>query len=294
MSAYLYEQVRLFDYFRLIGGVSYDRLEYPENIDIPPIIVARKRSTNSPPRPACCGQPWKGGNFRFAYTRSLGGAYFDQSVRLEPVQVAGFNQAFRSLIPESVMGLVPGTRFETFGVGFDQRIEKTRTYFLVNAELLRSEATRTVGMLTNDVLSAAPLTPNQASGTQQALDFRELSLVAAVNQLIGRQFSVGLRYRVTEAQMDSEFVDIPSTTGSVSNLNRDVSALLHQVSIFGNWFHPSGFFAQFEAVWSHQSNDGYVPDLPTEDFWQYNCFVGYRLFQRRMELRVGHSQPHRQ
>jgi hypothetical protein len=50
---------------------------------------------------------------RGAYTRSLGGIYHDNSVRLEPTGVAGFNQAFRSLIPESVAGPVPATEFET-------------------------------------------------------------------------------------------------------------------------------------------------------------------------------------
>jgi hypothetical protein len=157
----------------------------------------------------------------------------------------------------------------------------------VNAELLLSEASRTVGMLTNDVLSASPLTPNLASSTRQDLDYDEHSLVAAVNQLVGKEFSVGARYRFTQAEMDSQFPDLPSTVTGVSSLNQNVEAMLHQVSLFGSWFHRSGFFAQFEAVWSHQSNDGYSPDLPDEDFWQYNVYVGYRLLQRRMEVRMG-------
>jgi hypothetical protein len=114
-----------------------------------------------------------------------------------------------------------------------------------------------------------------------------MSLVASVNQLIGRQFSIGARYRVTEAEMDTKFTDIPGTTLGGTTLNQDVSALLHQVRAFGNWFHPSGLYAQFEAVWSQQSNDGYTPDLPTEDFWQYNVWVGYRMFQRRVDIRAG-------
>jgi len=287
VSAYVYEQIRPFESLRLIGGLSYDRLEYPVNLDIPPITDEQDTADQWSPKAGLLWTPWKAGNFRFAYTRSLGGAYFDQSVRLEPVQVAGFNQAYRSLIPESVIGLVPGTEFETFGVGFDQRIDKTRTYFLINAELLLSEASRTVGILTNDVLSAAPLTPNLASSTRQDLEYSEHSLVAAVNQLVGKEFSLGARYRVTQAEMDSQFPEIPSTVGGVDNLNRDVEALLHQVSLFGSWFHRSGLFAQFEAVWSHQSNDGYSPGLPDEDFWQYNVYLGYRLLQRRMEVRLG-------
>ena len=110
---------------------------------------------------------WGDTHLRAAYSQSLGGAFFDQSVRLEPVQLAGFNQAFRSLVPESVAGLVPGPRFETFGAGIDQKIAPTRTYLLAQGEILRSLGTRTVGILTNNVLGPAPLTPDQAAGTPQ-------------------------------------------------------------------------------------------------------------------------------
>ena len=47
-------------------------------------------------------------HLRAAWTKSLGGTFYDTSIRLEPVQVAGFTQAYRSLAPESVTGLVPG------------------------------------------------------------------------------------------------------------------------------------------------------------------------------------------
>src|SRR6185295_1685096 len=86
--------------------------------------------------------------FRGFYTRSLGGFSLDQSVRREPTQIAGFNQAFRSLIPESVVGQVPGTKFETIGLGLNQKLS-TRTYITLDGQYLKSDASRTVGMLTN-------------------------------------------------------------------------------------------------------------------------------------------------
>jgi hypothetical protein len=85
---------------------------------------------------------------RATYTRSLGGLFFDNSVRLEPTQVGGFNQAFRSLIPESVGGLVPGTDFTTAGIGFDQSLA-SGTWLGAEAQWLTSDGTRTVGVLTN-------------------------------------------------------------------------------------------------------------------------------------------------
>ena len=62
---------------------------------------------------------------------------------------------------------------------------------------------------------------------------------------------------------------------------------LHQVNLFGLFNHSSGFFSQFEAIWSQQSNQGYSPDIPGDDFWQFNAFVGYRFFRRAAEVRLG-------
>ena len=50
---------------------------------------------------------------------------------------------------------------------------------------------------------------------------------------------------------------------------------------------PSGFFSQFQSVWSVQSNAGYSPDQPGDDFWQFNLFVGYRFPRRYVEVSVG-------
>jgi len=46
----------------------------------------------------------KGFNCGGASTRSFSGASLDQSYQLEPSQVAGFVQSYRSIIPESIAG----------------------------------------------------------------------------------------------------------------------------------------------------------------------------------------------
>src|SRR6185503_18740373 len=112
LSFYGYEQWNVFDWLQLIGGVSYDRLHYPLNIDTAPITDAEHTTDRVSPKAGFLMTPAKNLHLRGAYTRSLGGVFFDQSIRLEPTQVGGFNQAYRSLIPESVVGLVPNTRFE--------------------------------------------------------------------------------------------------------------------------------------------------------------------------------------
>ncbi len=285
LSFYAYDHWQILDSLRLSAGVEYDRLHYPRNIDTAPITGDETTSEQVSPKAGILWSPCKDTHLRFAYTRSLGGVFFDQSVRLEPVQIEGFTTAFRNLIPDG--GLVPGTRFETFGVGIDHRIEKTGTYLQVQGELLNSDGTRTVGLLTNDVSSASPLAPTNPSGTPQVLDFTEKSLLVSANQLLGKEWAFGVSYKITQADLVSRFSQIPSSAFLLQNPNQDVTSFLHQVNLYAIYQCACGFFASFDALWSQQSNQGYSPDIPGDDFWQFNVFAGYRFLQRRAEARLG-------
>jgi len=182
---------------------------------------------------------------------------------------------------------VPATHFETYGLGLDHHFEKTRTYFLIQGELLDSQGTRSVGLLTNNVSSSSPLAPNQPSTTPQTLDYEEKTLVVAVNQLVGTDWAFGVAYKLTDADLNSSFSKIPSSAFLLQNPNQDVNAWLNQVNIYAIYQHSCGFFAQFDAIWSQQTNEGYSPAIQGDDFWQFNIFAGYRFFQRRAEARIG-------
>ncbi len=284
ISLYGYEQWQALDDLWLIGGVSYDRLDFPVNIDTSPISSQQETEDQVSPKAGALWSPLANTHLRAAYTRSLGGVFFDNSVRLEPVEVAGFNQAFRSIIPESVEGLVPGTRFTTYGVGADQSF-KTGTYLLVQGEFLESDATRTVGLLTNsDVIIPIPDSP---SSTRQSLYFKERSLVVAVNQLLNQEWTAGARYKLTDADLSGRFVNLSPAIPGVAGLNQEISATLNQLDLYLLYQHRGGFFGQFDAIWAAQSNRGYAPDLPGDEFWQFNVFFGYRFLQRRAEARLG-------
>ena len=54
-----------------------------------------------------------------------------------------------------------------------------------------------------------------------------------------------------------------------------------------NYNHPCGFFAQGEALWYAQTNKGYTPGEPGDDFWQFNAYVGYRFLRRKAEVTLG-------
>jgi tetratricopeptide (TPR) repeat protein len=285
-SVYGYGNWQILDSLSLSAGVTYDQLHYPRNIDTAPIIDSESTEEHLSPKGGVIWSPLKDTHLRGYYSQSLGGAFFDQSVRLEPVQIAGFNQAYRSLIPESVAGQVPATRFETWGFGWDQRIEKTGTYLFAQFEWLDSDATRAVGILTNDVTGGSPLTPDQASSTRESLDYTEKALILALNQLIGKEWSLGVRYKMTYADLQAKFKQLSSASGSAF-LNQDVQSTLHQVNLFAIYQHRCGFFAEFDAIWSQQSNRNYTPDIPGDDFWQFDFYAGYRFLQRRAEVRIG-------
>ena len=282
VTAYFYDHWRLTEWLRLVAGVSYDRLTHPLNSESAPLTEGDVTRDLVAPKAGLVVTPWKDGLVRGSYTRSLGGVYFDNSVRLEPTQVAGFNQAFRSLLPESVAGLVPGTEFETFGVGVDQKLGPV--HFGVEAEWLQSTGDRLVGALTNSL----PLpVPDSASGTRQELDFREGSVAAYAVVLIGDGLSLGARYRLSEATYEERFPGIPTGAAGRERLESDVRAVLRQATLSAGYLHASGAFFRWETQWFAQENDGYVPALAGDDFWQHDVWVGYRWPRRRAEIRAG-------
>jgi tetratricopeptide (TPR) repeat protein len=283
INVYAYEQWQVCDSLQLIAGLSYDRLTFPRNVDTSPIADGEEDEDQISPKAGFIWSPLDRTHVRGAYTRSLGGLFYDQSVRLEPTQVAGFNQALRSVAPESVVGLVPGTRFETFGLGVDHRF-KTGTYLGVEGEWLRSEGSRTVGVLTNSTFIPVPDSP---ASTRQTIDFDEQTLVVTLNQLIGNNWSVGARYRLTHAELDGRFTDVPADVADAAGINQDQSATLHQLNLFAIYQHRCGFFAEGNAIWSKQDNSGYTPSLSGDNFWQFNIYAGYRFANRHAELRVG-------
>jgi Tfp pilus assembly protein PilF len=283
LALYAYYQWQVFAPLRLTAGLSYDRLHYPLNIDTSPIIDEEADKDLVSPKVGLVFNPWQNVTLRGLYTRSLGGVFYDQSLRLEPTQIAGFNQAFRSIIPESAVGIVPGTRFETGGLGLDLKLAP-RTYLGIDGEILSSDAERTVGVLTNATFFAVPDSP---SSTRQTLDFEERSLAVTLNQLIGREWSLGARYRISRAELTGRFLDVPLTAAGADQINQNETAVLHQVNLFVIYNHRCGFFSQFHSVWSQQSNQGYAPDRPGDDFWQFNFFVGYRFPKRMAEVRLG-------
>lgn len=277
-SFYLYDHWQVFDSLVVIGGLSYDRLEYPANTDVVPLSERDLTREQFSPKAGFIFEPWRNGFFRGAYTRSLGGVFFDNSLRLEPVQIAGFTQLYRSIIPESALGagVLPGARFETYGLGFDQRLG-SGTYLGIDGEMLGSTGDLTLGA--HDFTGR---TTSTISSVVDKLDYRERSVAANISQLLSKEWSIGARYRMTWAELQHDWDEARIRTQDGQD-----QATLHQLNLYAIYNHRCGFFSQLHAIWSQQDNEESLSTLPGDDFWHLNAFAGYRFLQRRAEVRVG-------
>ncbi len=280
-SAYGYYTLKLFDSLRLTAGAAYDWERFPLNIAGPPLSnVESDRGRISPKAGIDYTLP-EGTRLRADYTRSMGGLLNDSSSLIEPTQVGGFNQAFRSLIPESAgKGTPPATQFETWGLGLDHKFP-TRTYVDVEGQLLTSRGDQLIGAWS----SGAVPTPGAVANMSQSQYFQEKDAFASVSQLIGANLSVGARYTLTSVDL-STIVNTPAGTTPSSAFNTHEDSTLNEFSFFANFYSPCGFFSQFQANWWKQENIASMGE-PGDSFAQFNLYAGYRFPRRHAEVMVG-------
>lgn len=285
LTAYAYHHWRVVEPLWISAGLALDQMTYPENAFGAPISKNHRDEEQASPKAGFIWTPDEVTSVRGAYTRSLGGFSYDQSVRLEPTQVAGFNQAFRSLFPESATGSVPGADFQTVNVGADRRFT-TRTYAVVEVAWLRAEGGQSVGVfdVNESLLPGRRARPAQLP---RELRYDEQSLAFALHQLIGDGGSLGARYRLSRAELETRWPDFPNAQPEFALPDTEQRALLHQLNLFAIYNHSSGFFAALESIWWMQRNRADDSALSDEDLWQFNVFAGYRFPRRRAELTVG-------
>jgi len=287
-TIYAYATWRVVEPLQFVAGVAGDWLEFPVNYRYAPVSDGTDRASDVLPKAGFIWNVTTNAAARFAWTRSLGGASFDQSIRLEPVQVAGFNQAFRSLVPETLVGANAGAPFETFDVAWEQRWP-TRTYLGVGAQWLRSDFDRQRGAYFWNADGSV-----SAGRIGEDFEFEERGVGADVSQLIGRQFVLGASYAFRQARLDTRY---PQTAPRVevgfdeaANLvygaaRRAQDGDLHQLALRLLWNHPAGWFAGTEGTWSRQEASGTGGKF-TADFWQWHARAGWRSPRRRVEASV--------
>ncbi|MCC7373511.1 MAG: tetratricopeptide repeat protein [Verrucomicrobiales bacterium] len=277
LNVYGYDTWQPWERLRVTGGLTYDRLGMPANFRAPPTSEDEETMTRLLPKVGVSWEPWLGGTLRGSYTRTLSGVSFDQSVRLEPVQVAGYNQAYRGLIPEAKLGSLGGQEMETFGLAFDHRFPSD-TFVVVTAEDLTSQADPMAGVYRHDQITQQ-VTEEQL---RRNVEYRERSLSVTLGQLAGDWFAINVSYRLSESSLEENW-----EAASFANYGLRERAVLHQVDLGARFHHPSGWFARWNSGWRVQYRSGKGYDLPGDEFWQHDVWLGWRGYQRRVEVAVG-------
>ncbi|MBL9169079.1 MAG: TonB-dependent receptor [Verrucomicrobiales bacterium] len=283
-STYVYDHWQWSPRWLAVAGLTYDHIRYPLNHRFAPLAAGEQTQDQVSPKLGLIWTPRSDTTLRAAFSRSLGGVAFDQSFQLEPSQIVGFNQVFRSLMPESVADANSASEFQIGALAIEHRVS-SNTWVGLIGEWLTSEVDRTTGAWNFFDVTASPL---PSMRVREHLNYEERSLTAYAYQLLGQEWSLGGRYRLSHAELDLAHPDLPSTAFPVPPFGSPAtSALLHQLRLFLQFQHPGGFFSSVEALWHRQQNFDYTPDLPGDQFWQLNVYAGYRWPNRRAEVRLG-------
>jgi tetratricopeptide (TPR) repeat protein len=280
-SVYLYDMWQVFRSLHVTVGVAYDHVKYPEHHENPPLAPGEDSLQRLSPKAGVMWTPFDATTVRAAYTRSIGGVLFENSLRLEPTIVGGFNQTYRSLVPESLVGNIAAARFETAGFGIDQKIG-SNTYVTVSLESLAAEGRHTIGSFER-TFGQLQASPNRQS---TSIDYRENSVSVAGHHLLGEHWAFGARYRVAEASYDQSDPR-PWRDPDLESARVSASALLHELTLMSSFTHRCGFFSELLATFHAQDNRKDFTPLSDDSFWQLHAFVGYRFWRRHAEARIG-------
>jgi hypothetical protein len=284
-SPYFYEYWRVANPLTLIAGASYDYLSQPRNSLFAPLSDAQEVQRGFSPKAALIWTPSSHATIRAAYARSISGYDLDQSVRLEPTQIAGFVTDYRNLIPDSIAGSVGGAQFETADLSLEYNFS-TRTYAALSLQLLRSHVSHEVGAFEQDLF---PHYPDLLLQTSERLRFQERSLDVSLHQLIGDYFSAGIEYRLSDAWLAQSFPDMQQLAMAfplIIHTDQSYRGLLQTVQLNLLFQHPSGFFAGVEAAWYSQRLENDLAGVPGDSFCQENLMAGFRFPRRHAEIRL--------
>ena len=280
VTAYSYLTVEPVTNLWLTGGLAADEDTFPDSFRDPPVVSGEDTRSQVGPKAALVWSPASEATVRGIYTRSLGGASIDESYRLEPTELAGFPQAFRSLISESIVGSQSAPVFETLGGAIDLKLG-SGTFLGFQLERLRSNVHQDVGtfLFPDEAPTSVPY------ATPEYMNYVEHTGSVIFNQLLGSGFVLGADYKITQSELHLSYPGIGVLVATPAN--PDQSAVLQEIDTYLVLNCSDGFYAKVEGHWYGQNNSGYKPAEPSVDFAQENIFAGYRWWQRRAELQLG-------
>ena len=279
-SAYLYDHFRIADSLTLIGGLNYTRQELPVNLSTAPISLRQETQDELNPKLGLIWTPSPATSLRASYTRSLTGLSLGQSVVLEPTQVAGLVQTFRSPVPFSIVGELNGAEVETTEVVWEGRFKDT--YLSLGGARLEASRDRQHGLY----LSDPDYDPPPSLGLiREEVRFEEHAFDFSAHQLVGDYWSLGARYRAGFAELKRKFPEYLGLPGMFTK--SEWEGWLHTISLSALFRHPDGFFGRAEALYFAQDSKREGTRLDNDHYWQVNLLAGYRFPRQQAEITLG-------
>lgn len=279
-SLYAYDRMELIPTLSLTAGIGYDAVSVPANFREVPVTGGRIERAEVLPKAAAIWEVIPELTMRGMYAWCLSGASFDESFRLEPAQLAGFIQSYRTVIPESVAGSVSGQLLKTWGGALDLKLA-SRTYLGLEVHGWKSDVERARSGLYTDIFNNNPAV---LAFTEQ-LDYSATAAGVSLDQLLGQEWSGGLGWRWQDTKLQTR---IPQLTSVYSG--QQYEATLHELWTRLQWQHPAGPYARIEANWLWQWH-GNQPTSSSlagrETVTQVNLQTGWRFRANRGEIGVG-------
>lgn len=284
VALYTYESWSIIDRLRVQAGAAYDWLSYPTGFRSELLTSDSANQERFSPKAAFHWDLSPAVAVRGMYARTLGGLSYEESVSLEPGQLEGFVQNQRSSVAETEAGSLVAPNNENGGLALDVRL-LSRTFIGLELNGRRVLAEHSIGLFTEntDPLSGRPAVP---ASSQERLRFRQRTLGLNVDQLIAEEWSVSAGWQLNDTCLRIRYPEILPL--SSPGPDRDEGSVSHATRLGVQFTQERGFFAQAQARWWYQQNDGYAPGYRAdESIYQMDVFVGWRFPHQGGEFRVG-------
>lgn len=261
-------------------GFNYAEMEYPVNFRQPPILSGNKKDRRLSPKLGLVYRFEDELSIQAIYSQSFGGVSLDESYQLEPTQIAGLQQTFRSLLPESVFGSVAGQRHEISGVSTIYSPSR-RLRIALDVFDRRSISDESFGLFTR----FAPEFFARPTQEEVELAFRESEYVLAIQYLLRDRWTLSVSSDWVKRRARWDYINVPS----------DVSELSRQQFGSDSWFNrfnltynlPTGFYVDLATSLVGHSDRSVAVNLGEGSALINDIRIGYRSENQRYELEAG-------
>ena len=231
-ETYLYNYFELSDDVTLIAGANATRFKYPINAFTLPPSGNETTVEKLLPKLGVYWQADPDTTVRVAYTESLGGLALEDGYRLEPTQVAGFLQGYRTLLAEDIDGTHPALEFEILGVGLTHAND-SNFFFDLELNSRKSTSDRGLGHLRN-------VPPLAAASWGTFTEFEEQTATIQLAKIVGRSTTFSFEYGYNDSKVDSIIPTLDAQAKRDGELNSFGGRILHRTR--------SGYYGSAELV----------------------------------------------